>query len=699
MEKQPLLQKPEDSSTWSLKGWITSCLPRAPPMPENPPDDLEAMLHSSSPSDSDPLPELPSAGTVRSKLGAGEKLKELRKLMKRHNIAVYIVPSEDEHQSEFTAVADKRREFLTGFKGSAGIAVVTLDDAETLSGEAALSTDGRYFLQAEKELDLKYWQLLKQGQVGYPSWQEFALKRAASSNFSNIISVDPKLLSLSVGQYFSSTSRYRGVVFKPFIEYNLVDEVWGNEKPSRTRDKAYVYTAQYSGESTNDKIARVRNIIRQKGATHLVITALDDIGWLFNLRADHSIPFSPFFFAYAVVSLEKVWLYADNDIIASVKPYLLSIESLSIKPYESFYLDLSTIKATVHDHSVRVILPSKSACNYALLTSLPSSVSRQTLIYNSVVAELKLVKNKTELLNAKVAQAKDSLVSIIFFAWLENELIHKKNKINEYEAAQKIYSIRARFPSFKGLSYETISSTGPNAAIIHYEPTKDNNAIIDPKLPYLIDSGGHYLEGTTDITRTFKFGPDGLTHEMMKYFTLVLKGHIAVAMAKFPAESPASGTILDAYARQALWNEGLDFNHGTGHGVGAFGNVHEGPLYISTTAGGSGNAVYFKEGGILTNEPGYYVDGKFGFRVESELEIIKSKVGKSRQGEEFLAFNYLTKVPLGLNLIDPQYLSSVEKRWINSYHQSIVDDFGNMLLKIGEYRAYAWLLKETTPIA
>ncbi|QEL62690.1 hypothetical protein CJJ09_004869 [Candidozyma auris] len=669
MEKQPLLQKPEDSSTWSLKGWITSCLPRAPPKPENPPDDLEAMLHSSSPSDSDP-PELPSAGTVQSKLGAGEKLKELRKLMKRHNIAVYIVPSEDEHQSEFTAVADKRREFLTGFKGSAGIAVVTLNDAETLAGEAALSTDGRYFLQAEKELDLKYWQLLKQGQLLSLCW--------------------------AVLQQHSEIQRSR---FQAFIEYNLVDEVWGIEKPSRTRDKAYVYTAQYSGESTNDKIARVRNIIRQKGATHLVITALDDIGWLFNLRADHSIPFSPFFFAYAVVSLDKVWLYADNDIIASVKPYLLSIESLSIKSYESFYSDLSTIKATVHDHSVRVILPSKSACNYALLTSLPSSVSRQTLIYNSVVAVLKLVKNKTELLNAKVAQAKDSLVFIIFFAWLENELIHKKNKINEYEAAQKIYSIRARFPSFKGLSYETISSTGPNAAIIHYEPTKDNNAIIDPKLPYLIDSGGHYLEGTTDITRTFKFGPDGLTHEMMKYFTLVLKGHIAVAMAKFPAESPASGTILDAYARQALWNEGLDFNHGTGHGVGAFGNVHEGPLYISTTAGGSGNAVYFKEGGILTNEPGFYVDGQFGFRVESELEIIKSKVGKSRQGEEFLAFNYLTKVPLGLNLIDPQYLSSVEKRWINSYHQSIVDDFGNMLLKIGEYRAYAWLLKETTPIA
>lgn len=659
-----------------------------------PDDELASMLTSDSPLDSDPLPELPATEYVISELGAGEKLKKLRGLMKEHNIAVYIIPSEDEHQSEYTAVADKRREYISGFKGSAGIAVVTLDDPESLEGEAALSTDGRYFLQAEKELDEQYWRLLKQGQVGYPSWQEFALGKASKSKVSNVISVDPKLLSLSLGQFFSSTLRYRGVVFKPFIDYNLIDKVWGNEKPSRPSDKAYVFAPQFAGESPNDKILKVRSLIKLKDATHLVITALDDIGWLFNLRADHSIPFSPFFFAYAVVTLDKVYLYADKSLLAFVRPHLSSIHSLTVKPYGDFYSDLSTVKATIHDHSVRVVLPSKNACNYALLSSLPLSVSRQTVIFDSVISVLKLTKNKTELFNAKIAQAKDSLAFIIFFSWLENELIHKQNKVTEYEAAQKIYAIRSQLPNFKGLSYETISSTGPNAAIIHYAPTKEDNAVIDPTTPYLIDSGAHYLEGTTDITRTFKFGQKGITPDMKKFFTLVLKGHLAVASAKFP-DSPSAGTILDSYARQPLWNENLDFNHGTGHGVGAFGNVHEGPLYIPL---GGGDVNYFKEGAIVTDEPGYYVDGKFGFRVESELEVVATDKINPFRGSDFLAFNYLTKVPLGLNLIDPEYLSAVEKRWINSYHRSLVSEFGSKLLDLGEYRAYAWLRKETVPV-
>lgn len=657
-------------------------------------DELSEMLVSESPLDLDPLPELPVPEYFVSQLDAGEKLRRLRKLMKKHNIAVYIVPSEDQHQSEYTSVTDRRREFISGFKGSAGVAVITLDDSETLSGQAALSTDGRYFLQAEKELDKKYWRLLKQGQVGYPSWQEFALEAASKSKFSNVISVDPKLLSLSVGQYFSSTLRYRGVTFRPFIDYNLVDEVWGDEKPPWPRASAYVLPPKYSGESANDKILRVRKIIKEKEASHLVITALDDIGWLFNLRADDSIPFSPFLFAFAVVTLKDVYLYAADFLLEAVKPYLSSIDTLTVKPYDSFYPDLASIKATIHNQSVSVILPSKGVCSYALFSSLPLSVSRQTVIFDSVVTVLKLTKNKTELFNAKIAQAKDSLAFIIFFSWLENELIHKKNEVSEYQAAQKIYAIRSKLPHFKGLSYETISSTGPNAAIIHYAPTKEDNAIIDPTTPYLIDSGAQYLEGTTDITRTFKFGHEGITPEIKKYFTLVLKGHIAVATAQFP-ESPAAGTILDSYARQALWNENLDFNHGTGHGVGAFGNVHEGPLYIPL---GGGDVNYFKEGAIVTDEPGYYVDGKFGFRVESELEIINAEPVNPHRGSNFLAFNYLTKIPLGINLVNPDYLSAVEKRWINSYHKSIVADFGSKLLDLGEYRAYAWLQKETVPI-
>lgn len=705
MEKQPLLGKhssPSKKSSCFMSAISKpfQCLPRFSNPTASPSEtdaELDAMIATECPLDFEVLPDL-HVEIVRSEMTTTDKLLSLRKLMKQYGIAVYLVPSEDEHQSEYTALADRRREFLSGFTGSAGICVVTLDDEETLEGEAALSTDGRYFLQAEKQLDFDHWRLLKQGMAGYPSWQEFAFDKASKSKVSNVISCDPKLISLDMGDYFSNMLRHRGVSFKPLIEVNLVDKIW-SDKPSRPLDPVYQLPIKYSGELTETKLAKIREILAERGASHLLITALDDIGWLFNLRSDNDIPFSPFFFSYALVSKDTVSIYADEVKIVKVKAYLLSIEGLEIKPYESFYSDLSVFKATVANPSILLILPDKTACNYALVSSIPQSISKETIIFDSIISVVKLYKNPTELFNAKVAQTKDSLAFIIFSAWLEAQLVHHKKELNEYQAAQKIYSIRSKLPNFKGLSYETISSTGPNAAIIHYAPSEEDNAIIDPSTPYLIDSGAHYLEGTTDITRTYKFGEEGLTDEYKKYYTLVLKGHLAVAMAKFPSGSTSTGTILDSYARQPLWNEGLDFNHGTGHGVGSFGNVHEGPLFILTTTGGASGRDLFKKGGIITDEPGYYVDGECGFRVESELAIIEcdSSVGKTRSGGTYLGFEYLTKVPFCLKLIDPQFLTPVEKTWINEFHKNIRAEFGPKLLHMGDKRAYAWLVKETRP--
>lgn len=689
-EKEPLLGGEPAQPLWKqILAKPFSCVQRPNATPEVSFEDIDE-------SDEDELLDLPYPPQITSNKSMEEKLTQLRSLMRDHGIAVYLVPSQDEHQSEYTALADKRRDFISGFTGSAGIAIVTLDDAELMSGEAALSTDGRYFLQAKKQLDPKWWKLLKQGQIGYPLWQEWALEKAAASKFSHVVSCDPSLISLSIGQFFNSTSRYRGVTFKPHFS-NLIDQIW-TDKPTRSTNQVYQYSLKFSGEDANSKISRVRKELKALDATHLVITALDDIGWLFNLRSDDDIPFSPFFFSYAIVSQEKVSLYAVREKLLNVRAYLQTIGTLELKEYDQFYHDLSQLKPTVQSPNIRLVFPEKSTCNFALWSSVPNSIAKQTIIFESVVAELKLVKNKTELLNAKIAQYKDSLSFIILAAWLEHRLLVKKEEVTEYQAAQKQYTIRARMPNFKGLSYETISSSGPNAAIIHYAPTEEDSAPIDPTKPYLLDSGCHFLEGTTDITRTYQFSSEGVTAELKKLYTLVLKGHLDVAVAKFPSGDSSTGTILDAYARQPLWNEGLDFNHGTGHGVGSFGNVHESPLYILTTSGGANSKDYFQKGGILTDEPGYYVDGHFGIRIESELEIVDGGVGKARNGEDFLGFAYLTKVPFCTKLIDPKYLTSQDKSWINAFHNNIRDEFGPRLLRMGEKRAYAWLLKETVPV-
>lgn len=671
-------------------------------------------IDSESDSDDDTnLPDLPYVANPvllgGSIMSAGEKLRQLRILMKEHGIGVYIIPSEDEHQSEYTAEADMRRQYISGFTGSAGLCVVTLDDDKNLTGKAALSTDGRYFLQAEKQLDLKHWTLLKQGIASYPTWKQFAIREAIGNKFSNVISCDPRLISVSVGEYFERIRvlQYENKFnFSLLLEVNLVDVVWGKDKPTRSLDPIYVLPLQYSGESTENKLNNIRKILQSKKSTHLVISALDEVAWLFNLRADSDIPFSPVFFSYALVTLESVILYIDKTKIdngaVELHLHLAHIKGLTIKSYKDFYSDLSQLKSTTSQSDLLIVLPERAATNYALYSYIPQSFAKQSVKFDSIISNLKLTKNKSELFNAKIAQFKDSLAFILLISWLKHQIIDKHRAISEYDAACKIYCIRSKLPNFKGLSYETISSSGPNAAIIHYAPTKEDNSIIDPSQVYLLDSGAHYLEGTTDITRTFLFGnpKDKNLEEYKKYYTLVLKGHLAVAMAKFPPNSSSTGTILDAYSRQPLWNEGLDFNHGTGHGVGSFGNVHEGPLYILTTAGGANNLDIFKKGAILTDEPGYYVDGECGFRIESELEIIESseRFGKTRNGDSFLCFGYLTKVPFCRKLISTKHLSSSEVSWINEYHKSVREDFCNKLLEIGNKRAYNWLLNETKPL-
>lgn len=617
----------------------------------------------------------------QSVLLSSRKLQDLRKVMKDHGVSVYLVPSEDEHQSEYTSLADKRREWISGFTGSAGICVVTLGDASSLSGEAALSTDGRYFLQAEKELDLKHWKLLKQGDAAYPTWYEYAINKAEESTFSNVISCDPELISLSTSEYF--TNLKGKATFKPIQEVNFVDAIW-HDKPERSLDPIYEHPIEFSGESTNEKISRVRQNIAELNGTHLVISSLDEVAWLLNLRADTDIPFNPVFFAYVIVTPEKVVLYVNKQKLVKVTKYLSTIDGLEVKDAGAFFADLQLL-----DKTASLILPSKSSTTFAVAEAV-KDVPKQFI---SIISYLKIVKNKTELLNANIAQQKDSLVFVLFASWLEDQL-DKKTVLSEYDAALKLYALREKLPNFKGLSYETIASSGANAAIVHYAPTKEESAIIDASKVFLVDAGAHYLEGTTDITRTYKFGNEGLTDRLRKLYTLVLKAHLAVATAVFPS-SPDSGTILDSYSRQPLWNEGLDFNHGTGHGIGSFGNVHEGPLYIA--AGLSGEDL-FKPGAILSDEPGVYLEKEnLGIRIESELEIVKHS-STDRHNKPMLSFKYLTHVPFCRKLIDKRYLSEVEVDWINNYHANIRELLAHQLRKLGKHRAERWLANETRPL-
>lgn len=718
-EKQSVFVDDHEETTrnFSLLSWPLSCLGLNRDFRPSNYEDISADMDFSNFSDEQDedlskltLPYHSSNKSSLPGMGDPNKLTHLRKLMMKHNIAVYIIPSEDEHQSEYTADADKRREFISGFTGSAGVAIVTLDEVVKLKGSgsddiqlvgsAALLTDGRYFLQAERQLDPDYWTLLKQGIPSYPKWTQYCLNKALDSKFSNVISCDPRVISLSTGQFFDRAchSQYLGKVsFKPILT-NLVDEIW-SEKPARSLDPVFVYDMQYAGESVNDKLARVRDSM---DGTHLVVTALDEVAWLLNLRCLTDVEFCPVFFSYVIVTHDTVVLYIDERKLASdeVKQHLDSIDGLEVKNYNHFYKDLTGLKATVDNPDISLILPSKMATTYAIVSSLPQSIAKNQVSYNPIVAYMKLYKNKTELKNAQIAQDRDSLVFIIYAAWLEDQLINKKKIINEYEAACKIHDIRSRFSSFLYESYETISSSGANAAVIHYAPSKEENSLIDPAQIYLIDSGAQYLEGTTDITRTYKFGYEGLKAEDKKYYTLVLKGHLAVALAKFPPNNALTGAILDSYSRQPLWNEGLDFNHGSGHGIGACGNVHEGPLYLLTTSGGPSQESLFKPGAITTIEPGYYIDGEKGFRVESEIEVVECDegVGKTRQGWNFLGFKYLTKVPFCRKLISRGYLSPVEIQWINEFHKSIRDEFGDQLLDLGEYKAFKWLMNETKPI-
>ncbi|KAI0253354.1 Creatinase/aminopeptidase [Lactifluus subvellereus] len=607
-----------------------------------------------------PLSTMGGIGTQT--VNTTDRLAALRKLMAERNIDACIVPSEDQHFSEYPAECDKRRAFISGFNGSAGTAIVTKD-------RAYLFTDGRYFLQAEKQLD-KNWALMKQGLPDVPTWQEFITKNVTAPAHAGI---DPELISAFEAKSITGTD----------LTYseNLVDLVWGSAQPARPKNPVFALDVKYAGRDHVNKLAGVREELEKQKARALVVTMLDEVAWLFNLRGA-DIEFNPVFFGYAVVAADGAILFLDP---AQVSQEVLSHlgQDVQLRPYDAFIPYLKGLGAGLQDDD-KVLIGDKASVAVAEALGYPYiSITR------SPIADLKSIKNATEIEGFRASHIRDGSALVRYFAWLEEQL-NQGVELSESQGADQLEKFRSELPLFKGLSFTTISSAGPNGAIIHYSPDPHDCAIIRKDQIYLCDSGGQYLDGTTDVTRTLHFGTP--TAEQRRAFTRVLQGHIAIDTAVFPTGT--SGYNIDTWARRYLWRDGLDYRHGTGHGVGHFLNVHEGPQGIGTRI--AYNSTPLRAGMTVSNEPGYYADGEYGIRIENIVIVREAQTPHNFGDKGYLGFEHVTMAPMGRNLIEVSLLSMEERGWVDAYHKEIWEKVSPLLE--GDARARAWLQRECAPL-
>jgi len=616
----------------------------------------------------------PATGMV----DTAERVAALRKLMAAANppVDVYVVPSEDEYASEYPAAADLRRGFISGFNGSAGCAVITKD-------EAALFTDGRYFLQAEKQLDPKVWTLMRQGEPDVPTWQEYLYKNVGPKSK---IGIDPTLITADDAHDLTKQLDEVGSSFVPLAE-NLVDKVW-TDKPSRPTNPLIVLGEKYTGRSYDDKVAELRAELKKRKYVGTVANMLDEVAWLFNLRGS-DVPFNPVFFSFALVLLDRTIFFVDPATVTEeIRSHLG--KDVEVEPLDTFYQALKKEGASLQKGE-KVLIGKKASL--AIQDALGGKSKAPT--DRSIIVDQKSIKNATEQDGFRASHIRDGAALALYFAWLEEHL-GKGEKINEYDGAEKLLSFRARLAHFRGPSFDTISSTGPNGSVIHYSPPKEGSPDIDPSDLYLCDSGGQYTDGTTDVTRTWHFQTP--TAEQKRAFTRVLQGHIAIDRAVFPKGT--TGFLLDVLARRPLWGEGLDYRHGTGHGVGSFLNVHEGPMGIGTRA--VFNDTPIKEGNVLSIEPGYYEDGKWGIRIEN-LAIVKKLDTPNNFGNKgYLGFEHITLCPVQVKLIDVELLDDVERAWVRDYHAEVLEKVGKELrgllkqqgIENDVERAIGWLERE-----
>lgn len=565
------------------------------------------------------------------------RIEELRTVMKSEGIDAFVFPSTDPHNGEYVPEHWKGREFISGFNGSAGTAVVTMDDA-------ALWTDSRYFLQAEEQLAGTGFRLMKLKIEGTPTISQW-LGRKLAANGGTVVGIDGMVNSIGTVEALADELRAEGGITLR-TNFDPLKVIW-KDRPAIPSDMAIVHPQKYAGESAQSKIARIRQALRERHVEGMLVSALDDIAWALNIRGT-DVHCNPVVVSYLLITMDSITLYINSDKLTPVVREHLAANGVMTDEYEN-------VKKGLAGYDGYNILMDPDETCYTLYKAYGD---RPKVLAPSPLPSMKIVKNETEIMGYRYAMLRDGIAMVKFLRWLVPAV--EEGGVTEVSASDELEAFRAEQSLFKDISFDTIAGYGAHGAIVHYEPTPETDIELKPEGLLLLDSGAQYLDGTTDITRTIALGP--VTDEQKHIYTLVLKGHIRLAMAKFPAN--ASGAQLDILAREAMWREGLNYMHGTGHGVGSYLSVHEGPHQIRMEY----KPEPLRVGMTVTNEPGLYLAGKFGVRIENTMlitEYMNTEYGR------FLKLEPLTLCPIDKAPIDVDMLADEELDYLNDYHAAV----------------------------
>jgi len=589
-----------------------------------------------------------------------ERLSALRAEMKAQGLAVYVVPGNDPHASEYMASHWFEMQWISGFSGESGTMVVTLD-------RALLWTDSRYYLQAGIELKDSTIELMRESDIDCPKITEW-LKENLKCQISNVksqIGVNPEMFSVNDFKDWKEQLAEAGIEIQ---SVDLIKPIWTEGRPAIPQDKLYPYSEDFAGESVESKLARMREQLAKKKANAMIISALDEIAWLLNIRGN-DVEYNPVVISYAVLEADKCTLFVDADKVDTVAQNYLDFNNIDIQPYEAVFAYIGGLKGTILYDGARV--------NEALYEAIDKNT--KTINVKSPILIDKAKKNAVELEGERIAMRQDGAALTRFFKWLEEEAFKEQRdkgqstKLTEWDLMEKLHEFRAMGENFVEESFGTIAGYQGNGAIVHYAATQDNCAEVKPEGMLLLDSGGQYLDGTTDITRTVWLR--GRIPQQAKLdYTYVLKGHIALQRVRFPRGT--RGNQLDALAKQYMWEAGITFGHGTGHGVGHFLGCHEGPQNVRT----DNNPTALEVGHIISDEPGIYRTDKWGIRTENLITVIPAKQTKATTTEdEWLTFETLTLCFYDTNLIEMSLMTEDEIDWLNAYHVRVYKEIAPLL--------------------
>lgn len=593
-----------------------------------------------------------------------KRLAALRSKMKERNVDAYLVPTDDFHCSEYVGEYFKCRRYITGFTGSAGTAAITMDDA-------GLWTDGRYFLQAGEQLKGTTITLQKMGEEGVPTIEEYVMSHLKAGQ---TVGFDGRTMTAKAGAELEEKLAEKGISIS--CEMDLVGEIW-EERPELSCEPVWSLDAAYVGKTREEKLSDIQNELEKKKADYFLLTSLDDIAWLLNIRGN-DILCNPVVLSYFVLTKDGGILFAQKEAFGEKLIEELAHAGITIQPYDQVYAYVKQISQG------KKILIDPSSVNYTLRKSIPEGV--EILEEMNPTKLKKACKTPVEVENMKKAHEKDGAAVVKFIYWLKENV--GKTEITELSAAQKLEEFRGQQENYLGPSFTPIIGYAAHGAIVHYSATEETDASLKPCGLVLADTGGQYLEGTTDITRTIVLGET--TQKEKEYFTRVLRGNLNLSSAKFLYG--CTGMNLDCLARGPLWEIGEDYNHGTGHGVGYLLNVHEGPNRINWKCSATGEyPAVFEEGMITSDEPGYYAEGEFGIRHEN---LIVCRKAEKKDGKQYMEFEPLTLVPFDLDAVLPEKMSDKERKLLNQYHKKVYEKVSPYLNE--EERA--WLKTATREI-